>query len=238
MGEQIELIPTEPAFRTTMFDPPWQEHGGGKSKRGCDRHYPTLPTREIPRVIMSAPNWRPAVNAHCWEWTTNTFLPDALWVMERVGFRYVTNVVWVKLDIARLPKIILQRVLTQLPIADVFSSESIFAAFGKMPAEEILYALLQMGLGQYFRGAHELLLFGVRGEGQSENLITEARNIPSVIFGKRGRHSAKCDNSYKLIERRSKGPYSEIFSRSRREGWESFGNQLTEFVPNDSGDPT
>jgi outer membrane protein TolC len=28
-----------PKVRTTMFDAPWQESGGGASKRGADRHY-------------------------------------------------------------------------------------------------------------------------------------------------------------------------------------------------------
>ena len=29
------------------MDPPWEEKGGGKSKRGADRHYPVLEKHEI-----------------------------------------------------------------------------------------------------------------------------------------------------------------------------------------------
>lgn len=32
--------------------------------------------------------------------------------------------------------------------------------------------------------------------------------------------------SYALIESRSRGPYAEIFARSHRAGWESWGNEV------------
>lgn len=31
-------------YRTIYADPPWMEHGGGKIKRGADRHYPFRPS--------------------------------------------------------------------------------------------------------------------------------------------------------------------------------------------------
>lgn len=167
-------------FRTLLTDPPWMETGGGQVKRGADRHYPLLPTREIPHVIGSAPNWDPAADAHLYLWATNNFLEDGLWVMAQLGFRYVTNVVWVK-DRA--------------------------------------------GLGQYFRGRHELMLFGVRGRGLE--VATERKDLPTVLEAPRGRHSAKPPASYDLIEARSQGPYAEVFARSRRPGWSSWGNEVT-----------
>lgn len=169
------------AYATILADPPWLEQGGGKCKRGADKHYALLRTRDIPSAMMSAPQWQPAPNAHLYLWTTNAFLPDALFVMRALGFRYVTNVAWVK------------------------------EREGKV----------QTGLGQYFRGGHELLLFGVRGSGKS--VCTEVRNIPSVIKAPRGEHSRKPDAFYEMIEARSTGPYLEMFARGKREGWKRFG---------------
>jgi len=77
-------------------DPPWSETGGGKIKRGADRHYAVMRTPEIARTILESPSWRPAADCHLWLWVTNNFLLDGLAVMERLGFRYVTNMVWVK----------------------------------------------------------------------------------------------------------------------------------------------
>lgn len=89
----------------------------------------------------------------------------------------------------------------------------------EVPLEDIT---LQQGLGQYFRGSHELLLFGVRGHGY--DVRTEARNIPSVIVAPRDEHSAKPHPLYDLIEARSEGPFLEMFARNTREGWTSWGN--------------
>jgi len=83
----------------------------------------------------------------------------------------------------------------------------------------------QVGLGQYFRGGHELLLFGVKGRGL--NVRTEARNIPSVLFAPRAAHSRKPPEFYELIERRSRGPYLEVFCRGKpRRNWTGWGNEV------------
>ena len=34
-------------YKTILADPPWQEQGGGKIKRGADKHYPLMKTKDI-----------------------------------------------------------------------------------------------------------------------------------------------------------------------------------------------
>lgn len=85
------------AYGCIVADPPWAEHGGGRIKRGADRHYPLMKTSEIARVMVRAPCWRPAADSHLWLWVTNNFLTDGLGLMESLGFRYVTNLAWVKM---------------------------------------------------------------------------------------------------------------------------------------------
>ena len=166
-------------FNTILIDPPWNETGGGRIKRGADRHYPLIKTPDLPRVILSSPVWRPSVDAHLYMWATASHLQDALWLMSACGFVYKSNVVWVK-D--------------------------------------------RIGLGQYFRMRHELLLFGTRGRGFA--CKTQTKTIQSVIESPRGKHSAKPVEFIELIESRSIGPYLEIFARQRRAGWTVWGNEV------------
>jgi N6-adenosine-specific RNA methylase IME4 len=193
-------------FRCIAADPPWNETGGGKIKRGADRHYPLLSTKQIVEVMKGADLWRPAESAHLWLWVTNNFLEDGLEVVDALGFRYVSNVAWIKLR-ENPPK-------NFEPGADHLEATYPWA-------HVLARASLQIGLGQYLRGSHELLLFAVRGD-----FMKPAVAPPSVIFAERGEHSAKPVESYELIEKVSPGPRVEFFARSRRPGWEAFGNEI------------
>ena len=171
-----------PSYKTVLLDPPWNERGGGKCKRGADRHYPLMKRSEILSTVVTNCLWPTlASNVHMYLWVTNNFLPDGLWLMDALGFKYKTNVAWAKTG--------------------------------------------KIGLGQYFRGQHELMLFGTKGLRPTEPR-TERKDIGSVIRAKRGRHSQKPEESYELIEARSEGPYLEFFARSYRAGWAVTGNEL------------
>lgn len=96
-GEQLGLVDDDErldlGYRCIAADPPWQEKGGS---RGADKHYQLLSTPEILRVMVQSPLWQPAPNAHLWLWCTANFLKDGIWLIEALGFRYVTFGVWVK----------------------------------------------------------------------------------------------------------------------------------------------
>lgn len=188
-------------WQTAVQDPPWKEVGAGKIKRGADKHYPVLATKDMPGVIRASGLWTPAENAHLYMWVTNTFLPDGLWLMAELGFKYKTNVCWTK---------------------------------------------KQMGIGRYFRGKHELLLFGTRGKGWSvrtdrndivgayeteededyEEYFSDGSSIEADHVRNNGKrkHSGKPEIFTDMIESRSKGPYVEFFARSLRPNWTSWGN--------------
>ena len=82
-------------YKTIYADPPWWESGGGKIKRGADRHYPLMHTEEI-IALKSMIEEISADNAHLYLWSTNNHLIDAFKVMQEWGFRYVTMITWVK----------------------------------------------------------------------------------------------------------------------------------------------
>lgn len=82
-------------YKTLMCDPPWMERGGGKIKRGADRHYPLMPTKDILGMADFIKQISEE-NSHLYLWVTNNFLQDGLKVMEAWGFRYVTKITWYK----------------------------------------------------------------------------------------------------------------------------------------------
>ena len=38
-------------YATILADPPWFQQGGGKSKRGADKHYPLLKEGQIKKLM-------------------------------------------------------------------------------------------------------------------------------------------------------------------------------------------
>jgi N6-adenosine-specific RNA methylase IME4 len=85
-------------YRCNLLDPPWKETGGGKIKRGADRHYKLLKPYQIIETVIRSPLWNPADDAHMWLCVTNNHFEDGLFVMKALGFRYVTKVTWAKME--------------------------------------------------------------------------------------------------------------------------------------------
>ena len=81
-------------YKTILADPPWMETGGGRIKRGADRHYPLMKTKDI--CNLSIISEIRADNCHLYLWVTNNHLPDGLKVMDAWGFRYITTITWLK----------------------------------------------------------------------------------------------------------------------------------------------
>ncbi len=102
---------------------------------------------------------------------------------------------------------------------------------GFRPITLLTWAKPRMGIGQYFRGQTEHIIFGVRGSTQ----LTEG-TWSTLLGGKilphptdsRGRiiHSRKPADLHALIEQASPGKHLEIFARAPRDGWLTWGNEL------------
>lgn len=169
-------------YKTILCDPPWKETGGGKIKRGADKHYQVLNHNQI--VVLTKEWLSDCVdeNAHLYLWVTNGHLPDGLKLMEELNFRYITNIAWFK-D--------------------------------------------RIGLGRYFRGMHELCLFGTRGNGWK--VRTSSNSVRGTIHEKKREHSRKPESFYNVIESRSEGPYLELFGRQVRNGWDVKGDETNLF---------
>lgn len=200
--EDVNAPPQAGKYTVLYPDAPWPEHGGGKIKRGADRHYDLMKVPDIIEHFRLFGTWA-AADAHLYAWATNNYLPAAFECVKAAGFRYVTMVTWVK-DKA--------------------------------------------GLGQYYRGKTEQLLFAVRGRlpyliapsgkrAQGETVIYEPMadedqpapvDLPEAIEAERDRvHSRKPEKFRKTIELVSggHGPMLELYARRAAPGWDCWGNQ-------------
>lgn len=190
------------AYPVIVMDPPWPETGGGKIKRGADRHYDVIRRpSDLLEVIVRAPPYIPAANCLLFMWSTMMSLERSFWLMNGLGFKYTTHAVWAKSD---------------EPIADADELHNVDA-----------------GIGQYFRGAHELLLVGVRGSGFA--VKSASKNIPSVIYARTREngdriHSRKPDKAYRMIEARTVADRRlDMFARvPRGPTWDVWGAEAPE----------
>ena len=102
-------------------------------------------------------------------------------------------------------------------------------AFTWMKANQYkLFALeedVYMGLGYWTRANSEVCLLGTRGKPKRI-----APNVRQGIIEPRREHSRKPDCVHERIESLVKGPYLELFARTRRHGWDAWGNETDKFV--------
>jgi len=76
----------------------------------------------------------------------------------------------------------------------------------------------RIGLGSYFHSSTEQCLFATRGQ-----VMTRARDIPTHFAAPVGAHSLKPTEFFALAEKASYPPFLEVFARTEREGWSSWG---------------
>ena len=75
------------------------------------------------------------------------------------------------------------------------------------------------GMGNYFRGSTEQVLFAVKG-----SQLLKRKDVGTHFEAPRSKeHSAKPEEFYSLVESCSYGPYIDVFGRTDREGWSVWG---------------
>jgi N6-adenosine-specific RNA methylase IME4 len=208
-------------YKTISIDPPWPESGGGKCKRGADRHYPLIKKKEdILRVILQAshvayppefvmdgsPQVEPLFapdpeGCLLWTWATRNYRDMAHWLIKALGFRYVTDFVWVK-----------GRIGETHPVS----------TFG-LAGERECFVLQHGGLGQWSQSQHEHLLMAKIGKVP---LPAKADRPRSVIIAPREGHSVKPKVFYTMMEMLGQAPRLEMFAREPRAGWTVWGDEV------------
>jgi N6-adenosine-specific RNA methylase IME4 len=80
------------------------------------------------------------------------------------------------------------------------------------------------GLGYWTRGNPEMCLLATKGKPKRIS-----KSVPQLVVEQRREHSRKPDIMYNHIENLLEGPYIELFARTQRNGWDSWGNQTDKF---------
>lgn len=106
--------------------------------------------------------------------------------------------------------------------AFLFDCPRLFEAWGFVFKCSYVWVKPQMGMGNYLRNSHELLLLAVRG-----GLVGAVHNVMSWGEFDRTKHSAKPEEiRARVVEPMSPGPRLEMFGRKVVPGWTVWGNQI------------
>lgn len=212
-----------------VMDPPWSSDAGGGG-RGADSHYDLSSPADVANVVRSSGLWNDEDTALVWMWATTRalVLGDAHALAKALGIEIVSGFVWAKVDDG---SDLVLRAMTGIEGVGpaTMAVERIHAPLFTPPARP--------GLGQWQRTEHEHLLVCRRGK---IGVPTTDARCRSVIYAPRGRHSAKPEEAWSVIERTSAGVLGnldertlwrghvgvEFFARTRRPGWLAFGNQI------------
>lgn len=111
--------------------------------------------------------------------------------------------------------------------AFLFECPKLFAAWGFEFRSTFVWCKPEMGIGNYWRNSHEIMLTAIRGDAKRFN----DKSLKSWLECGRGRHSAKPEQVAHFIERASPGPHRiELFARQQRPGWTVWGNQIQKTI--------
>ena len=80
------------------------------------------------------------------------------------------------------------------------------------------------GLGYWTRGNPEMCLLATKGKPKRLS-----KSVPQLVVEQRREHSRKPDIMYQHIENLLEGPYIELFARQKRNGWDSWGNEVNKW---------
>jgi N6-adenosine-specific RNA methylase IME4 len=98
----------------------------------------------------------------------------------------------------------------------LFEARQVIEAWGFAYKSCFVWVKDKMGMGNYWRVSHELLILGVRG-----HLPFTDKALKSWLRAARTTHSTKPDIVRELVERASPAPRLELFGRRAWPGWTS-----------------
>lgn len=192
------MIQTGTEYRCVVADPPWPYRGEGKFGASLEHR----PNRDKTRVAGNAGSRR------------------------RYGAMGLDELAALKPPTA--PNAHLYLWFTN---AFAVEAHAVARAWGFKPSTILTWVKVRqadgqpsMKMGWHFRGATEHVLFAVRGKLR----LHAKRALPTAYLWPRTPHSVKPDQFYQLVEEASPGPYLEMFARSRRDGWDGWGDEYPE----------
>lgn len=200
--EAPDLIPEMEAGNLTA-------HAATKKLR--QRQYETMPKPELPkgkyRVIYADPPWQ-YDNSGLAQSAARHYLTmsqEELCALPTGELAYERSVLFLWATSPLLPEAL-----------------EVMEAWGfKYKASRVWIKNKSPGIGWFIKTRHEFLLIGVRGNG-----MHPSQKLDSIFECPVTRHSEKPQKIYEDIESSYEGPYIELFARNKREGWETWGDEI------------
>ncbi len=196
-----QILPMQ--YSVIYADPPWKfdNFSTKGEKKNPNQHYPCMSLAEL-KAMRDDVLFATGPDAVCIMWATSPILPQALELMAHWGFQYKAIGPWEKIT-----------------------------KHGKQA----------FGTGYIYRSAAEFFLLGTVGNPRIKSksvrnaLFTgsipdDLRDLGISVFGGLREHSRKPDEMIPMIEDLFEGPYLELFARTRRPGWDAYGNQIDKFT--------
>ena len=109
----------------------------------------------------------------------------------------------------------------------LFAAIEILQHWGFKYKHYIVWDKGKMGMGQFLRLQTEICLIGMKGTIQP--LLVETTDIRDIIHEQGREHSRKPDQFYDIVDRIVPFKKLEYFSRTPRDGWDTWGNDLKKF---------
>lgn len=141
-----------------------------------------------------------------------------------------------KTDAAARYSVLTVAEIAYLPVGDLVADDShawvwatnammeqahrVLRSWGFNPTTILTWCKPGPGVGHYLRNNTEHAILGIRGRSQ----VPKVKPISSWFQWPRAEHSAKPAAFYDLVEQVSPAPRLELFSRTPRLGWDSWGH--------------
>jgi ParB/RepB/Spo0J family partition protein len=106
----------------------------------------------------------------------------------------------------------------------LWAAKELLDAWGFIYKATLVWDKVTLGLGSILRMQAEFCLIATKG-----NPIITTKNHRDIIREPKRQHSRKPEAFYKLVEEITIGRRLDYFSRQRRKGWHSFGNDIDKF---------
>lgn len=106
--------------------------------------------------------------------------------------------------------------------AFLFECPKLFRAWDFEFKSTFVWVKSVLGIGNYWRNSHEILLTAIRGDATR----FADHNLRSWLECRRGKHSGKPEQVRDYIERASPGPWLELFARHPAPNWLSWGHEI------------
>lgn len=144
-------------------------------------------------------------------WSTNENLAQAFEVIDAWGFSYATvGFVWVKTyDVAGKQIHLTDRCIEALTGGDLLG---------------LTRGLTPITKGYHTRPCVELCLFATLGAPKRQDA-----GVRQLILAPQREASRKPDEAAERLRQLYPGPYAELNARTRRPGWDAWGNELDKF---------